>query len=194
MICRGTYALAREKASLCFFRSLSRCRESHPPVHKLWDKCGRPCTLCLRDIFMSHSAVHPMDEERASEMLPYAKKTKDVSGSRREGSGCKLLSVKLKTEFPASAPAWRKTSPEGRESRHAGRATPSIYGNAAVQWRTTACHDGNLKCSVIRGIVRLPTTKPTIMTEQDKITIFDAIINPFLCHTPSPGAQRIASK
>lgn len=104
-------------------------------------------------------------------------------------SGCKLLSVKLKTEFPASAPAWRKTSPEGRESRHAGRATPGIYGNAAVQWRTTACHDGNLKCSVIRGIVRLPTTKPTIMTEQDKITIFDAIINPFLCHTPSPGAQ-----
>ena len=101
--------------------------------------------------------------------------------------GCKLLSVKLKTEFPASAPAWRKTSPEGRESRHAGRANPGIYGNAAVQWRTTACHDGNLKCSVIRGIVRLSTTKPTIMTEQDKITIFDAIINPFLCHTPSPG-------
>ena len=31
-----------------------------------------------------------MDEERASEMLPYAKKTKDVSGSRREGKKATL--------------------------------------------------------------------------------------------------------
>ena len=82
-----------------------------------------------------------------------------------------------------------QNEPRGARVAPCEGATPGIYGNAAVQWRTTACHDGNLKCSVIRGIVRLSTTKPTIMTEQDKITIFDAIINPFLCHTPSPGAQ-----
>lgn len=29
---------------------------------------------------MSHSAVHPMDEERASEMLPYAKKQRTSPG------------------------------------------------------------------------------------------------------------------
>ena len=45
---------------------------------------------------------------------------------------------------------------------------------------TSACKDENLKCSVNCCIVRLFTTNPTTMTEQDKITIFDALIKPFL--------------
>ena len=42
------------------------------------------------------------------------------------------------------------------------------------------CLDENLKCSVNCCIVRLSTTNSTTMTEQDKITIFDALIKPFL--------------
>ena len=50
---------------------------------------------------------------------------------------------------------------------------------------TSACLDENLKCSVNCCIVRLSTTNSTTMTEQDKITIFDALIKPFLCSDSS---------
>lgn len=36
-----------------------------------------------------------------------------------------------------------------------------------------ACRDGNLKCSVIWGIVRLLKYQTIPMTEQDKANIFD---------------------
>ena len=42
------------------------------------------------------------------------------------------------------------------------------------------CLDENLKCSLNCCIVRLSTTNSTTMTEQYKITIFDALIKPFL--------------
>ena len=45
----------------------------------------------------------------------------------------------------------------------------------------SARQNENLKCSVNCCIVRLSTTNSTAMTEQDKITIFDALIKPFLC-------------
>ena len=60
----------------------------------------------------------------------------------------------MKSKFPASAPAWRKTSPGGRVSRHAERATSGIYWNAVVRWSTTAYHKRNLKCSIILGSAR----------------------------------------
>ena len=45
---------------------------------------------------------------------------------------------------------------------------------------TSACQDENLKCSVNCCIVYLHIIHSTTMTEQDKITIFDALIKPFL--------------
>ena len=42
------------------------------------------------------------------------------------------------------------------------------------------CLDENLKCPGNCCIVRLSTTNSTTMTEQDKTTIFDALIKPFL--------------
>ena len=46
---------------------------------------------------------------------------------------------------------------------------------------TSACQDENLKCSVNCCIVCLLIIHSTAMTEQDKITIFDALIKSFLC-------------
>lgn len=46
---------------------------------------------------------------------------------------------------------------------------------------TSPCQDENMKCSVNCCIVCLSATNATSMIEQDKITIFDALIKPFLC-------------
>ena len=74
--------------------------------------------------------------------------------------------------FSSSAPILRWSSPEGRGLRRMGRRLNDAF--------TSACQDENLKCSVNCCIVRLSTTNTTAMTEQDKITIFDALIKPFL--------------
>ena len=74
--------------------------------------------------------------------------------------------------FSSTAPILRWSSPEGRDQRRMGRRLNDAF--------TSACLDENLKCSVNCCIVRLSTTNSTTMTEQDKITIFDALIKPFL--------------
>ena len=75
----------------------------------------------------------------------------------------------MNTEFPFCVPVGRGPSPEGRGSRPAGRAALGIPGDACSRRRREqACHDGNLKCSVIWGIVRLNKNKTIPMTEQDK--------------------------
>ena len=74
--------------------------------------------------------------------------------------------------FSSTAPILRRSSPEGRGLRRMGRRLND--------GRASACQNENLKCSVNCCIVRLPTTNSTTMTEQDKITIFDALIKPFL--------------
>ncbi|MGN0821532.1 MAG: IS256 family transposase [Akkermansia sp.] len=76
----------------------------------------------------------------------------------------------MNTEFPPSVPVGREPSPEGRGAR-------------------PACHDGNLKCSVIWGIVRLNKNKTIPMTEQDKANIFDIVIKPFLCPDSNHESQ-----
>ena len=75
--------------------------------------------------------------------------------------------------FSSSAPILRWSSPEGRGQRRIGRRLNDGH--------TSSCLDENLKCSVNCCIVRLSTTNSIAMTEQDKITIFDALIKPFLC-------------
>ena len=50
---------------------------------------------------------------------------------------------------------------------------------------TSPCLDENLKYSVNCCIVCLLIIHSTTMTEQDKITIFDALIKPFLCSDSS---------
>ena len=75
--------------------------------------------------------------------------------------------------FSSSAPILRWSSPKGRDQRRIGRRLNDGH--------TSPCLDENLKCSVNCCIVRLSTTNTTAMTEQDKITIFDALIKPFLC-------------
>ena len=45
---------------------------------------------------------------------------------------------------------------------------------------TSPCPDENLKCSVNCCIVCLLITNSKTVNEQDKITIFDALIKPFL--------------
>ena len=45
---------------------------------------------------------------------------------------------------------------------------------------TSVCQDENLKCSVNCCIVYLHIIHSTTMTEQDKITMFDALNKPFL--------------
>ena len=74
--------------------------------------------------------------------------------------------------FSSTAPILRWSSPEGRGLRRMGRLLNDAF--------TSACKDENLKLSVNCYIVRLFTTNSTTMTEQDKITIFDALIKPFL--------------
>lgn len=96
----------------------------------------------------------------------------------------------MNTEFPPSVPIGRGPSPEGRGSRPAGRAAPGIPGDACSRRRREqACRDGNLKCSVIWGIVRLHKYQTIPMTEQDKANIFDALIKPFLCPDPNIESQ-----
>ena len=79
--------------------------------------------------------------------------------------------------FSSTAPILRRSSPEGRGLRRMGCG---LNGGPA-----SACQDENLKCSVNCCIVCLSTTNSTAMTEQDKITIFDALIKPFLCSDSS---------
>ena len=79
----------------------------------------------------------------------------------------------MSTMFSSSAPIQRWASPEGRGQRWIGRRLNDGH--------TSPCLNENLKCSVNCCIVRLSTTNLTTMTEQDKITIFDALIKPFLC-------------
>ena len=50
---------------------------------------------------------------------------------------------------------------------------------------TSPCLDENLKYSVNCCIVCLLIIHSTTMTEQEKITIFDALIKPFLCSDSS---------
>ena len=64
-------------------------------------------------------------------------------------------------------------SPTGRGQRCIGRSLNDGH--------TSPCLDENLKCSVNCCIVRLFATNSTAMTKQDKITVFDALIKPFLC-------------
>lgn len=88
--------------------------------------------------------------------------------------------------FSSSAPILRWSSPEGRGQRRIGRRLNDGH--------TSPCLDENLKCSVNCCIVRLSTTNTTAMTEQDKITIFDALIKTFLCSDSSmdgPGGNNL---
>ena len=75
--------------------------------------------------------------------------------------------------FSSSAPILHRSSTEGRGRCRIGRRLNDGH--------TSPCLDENLKCSVNCCIVHLSTTNTTAMTEQDKITIFDALIKPFLC-------------
>ena len=74
--------------------------------------------------------------------------------------------------FSSSAPILCWSSPEGRGQCRIGRRLNDGH--------TSPCLDENLKCSVNCCIVRLHTINSTAMTEQDKITIFDALSKPFL--------------
>ncbi len=90
--------------------------------------------------------------------------------------GCILLSVKYEHRVSTQRPA--------------GRAAPGIPGDACSRRRREqACHDGNLKCSAIWGIVRLHKHKTIPMTEQDKANIFDVVIKPFLCPDSNHESQ-----
>ena len=74
--------------------------------------------------------------------------------------------------FSSTAPILRRSSPKGRGlSRMGRRLNDSLI---------PPCLDENLKCSVNCCIVCLLIIHSTTMTEQDKITIFDALIKPFL--------------
>ena len=83
----------------------------------------------------------------------------------------------MSTMFSSTAPILRRSSPEGRGLRRMGRRLNDAF--------TSPCLDENLKCSVNCCMVRLSTTNSTTMTEKDKITIFDALIKPFLCSDSS---------
>ena len=74
--------------------------------------------------------------------------------------------------FSSSDPILRRSSTEGRGRCRIGRRLNDGH--------TSACLDENLKCSVNCCIVRLFTTNSTALNEHDKITIFDALIMPFL--------------
>ena len=74
--------------------------------------------------------------------------------------------------FSSTAPILRRSSPKEPGLRRMGRR----LNDGLIP----PCLDENLKCSVNCCIVRLSTTNSTTMTEQDKITIFDALIKPFL--------------
>ena len=78
----------------------------------------------------------------------------------------------MSTMFSSTAPILRWSSPEGRGRRRMGRR----LNDGLIP----PCLDENLKCSLNCCIVRLSTTNSTTMTEQYKITIFDALIKPFL--------------
>ncbi|MBQ2814006.1 MAG: transposase [Akkermansia sp.] len=79
----------------------------------------------------------------------------------------------MSTVFSSSTPIQRWASPEGRGLRW--------FGRRLNDGLTSPCLDENLKSSVNCCIVRLSSTNSTTRTEQDKITIFDALIKPFLC-------------
>ena len=74
--------------------------------------------------------------------------------------------------FSSIAPILRWSSPERRCRRRMGRR----LNDGLIP----PCLDENLKCSVNCCIVCLLIIHSTTMTEQDKITIFDALIKPFL--------------
>lgn len=75
--------------------------------------------------------------------------------------------------FSSTAPILRWSSPKGEAKRRMGRRQENCL--------ISACQDERLKCSVNCCIVRLLIINSTAMTEQNKITIFDALIKPFLC-------------
>ena len=87
----------------------------------------------------------------------------------------------MSTMFSSTAPILRRSSPEGRGLRRMGRRLNDAF--------TSPCLDENLKCSVNCCIVCLLIIHSTTMTEQDKITIFDALIKPFLCSDASMDGQ-----
>ena len=83
--------------------------------------------------------------------------------------------------FSSTAPILRRSSPEERGLRRMGRR----LNDALI----SACQDENLKCSANCCIVCLLIIHSTTMTEQDKITIFDALIKPFMCSDSSMPDQ-----
>ena len=83
----------------------------------------------------------------------------------------------MSTMFSSTASILRRSSSEGRGLRKMGRQLNDAF--------TSPCLDENMKCSVNCCIVCLLIIHSTTMTEQVKITIFDALIKPFLCSDSS---------